>query len=150
MKEMKVQRIENGTVIDHIIAGKALYIAELLHLAGSSLFVIGSNLQSSKLGKKDIIKIENYNLSEAEKNSIALISPSASFTEIRNYKVVNKEEAILPERVRDLVVCPNHNCITNLEDMSSCFTLNKEKMTLQCSYCERRYTIDEVQFKKLS
>ncbi|MCF7919202.1 MAG: aspartate carbamoyltransferase regulatory subunit [Candidatus Cloacimonetes bacterium] len=149
MKEMKVQRIENGTVIDHISAGKALYIAQLLHLAESSLFVIGSNLQSSKLGKKDIIKIENYQLSEAEKQSIALISPSASFTEIKNYNVVNKAQAVIPELIMELIVCPNHNCITNKEIMSSCFKMNPRNMTLQCAYCEKKYTIDEVTFKKL-
>jgi len=148
MNEMKVQRIENGTVIDHITAGKALYIAQLLHLADSSLFVIGSNLQSSKLGKKDIIKIENYQLHEGEKKSIALISPSASFTEIRNFKVVAKETAELPEIIKELIVCPNHNCITNLEDMKSRFSLNARTMTLQCSYCEKKYTIDEVKFKR--
>lgn len=149
MKEMKVQRIENGTVIDHITAGKALYIAQLLRLIDSSLFVIGSNLHSRKLGKKDIIKIEDYKLSAAEKQSIALIAPTASFAEIKNFEVESKEAAVIPERIRDLIVCPNHNCITNKETMSSCFILNKNRMTLQCAYCEKKYTIDEITFKRL-
>lgn len=149
MKEMKVKQIENGTVIDHITAGKALYIAQLLHLAESSLFVIGSNLSSSKLGKKDLIKIENYKLSDAEKKSIALISPSASFIEIRNFGVVSKEKAEIPKLIEDLIVCPNHKCITNLEEMSSRFRINEGKMTVRCAYCEKKYTVDEVEFKKL-
>jgi aspartate carbamoyltransferase regulatory subunit len=100
------------------------------------------------LGKKDIIKIENYQLHEGEKKSIALISPSASFTEIRNFKVVAKAAAELPKIIKELIVCPNHNCITNLENMKSRFSLNARTMTLQCSYCEKKYTIDEVKFKR--
>jgi aspartate carbamoyltransferase regulatory subunit len=149
MKEMRVRPIENGTVIDHILAGKALYIAKLLHL-DDSLFVIGSNLESHKLGNKDIIKIENYVMSEAEKKSIALISPNASFIEIKNYEVVLKEPADIPAVIEGLIVCPNHNCITNKENMSSRFHINKKTMSVRCAYCEKKYTVDEVKFKRLS
>ncbi|MDP8220428.1 MAG: aspartate carbamoyltransferase regulatory subunit [Candidatus Stygibacter frigidus] len=149
MKKMKVRQIENGTVIDHIAAGKALYIAQLLHLVESSLFVIGSNLQSSKFGKKDIIKIENYNLSDAEKHSIALISPTASFIQIQDFEVVSKERAHIPDVIEYLIVCPNHKCITNIEVMSSRFVINKNNMSVRCAYCEKKYTVDEVKFKRL-
>jgi len=149
MKKMKVRQIENGTVIDHIAAGKALYIAQLLHLVESSLFVIGSNLQSSKFGKKDIIKIENYILSDAEKHSIALISPTASFVQIQNFDVVSKETSDIPDVIEYLIVCPNQTCITNTENMSSRFNINKDTMTVRCAYCEKKYTVDEVKFKRL-
>jgi len=149
MKKMKVRQIENGTVIDHIAVGKALYIAQLLHLVESSLFVIGSNLQSSKYGKKDIIKIENYILSDSEKHSIALISPAASFIQIKNYEVVSKETAHIPDVIEYLIVCPNLNCITNTENMSSRFDINKETMSVRCAYCEKKYKVDEVKFKRL-
>ncbi|MCF7911655.1 MAG: aspartate carbamoyltransferase regulatory subunit [Candidatus Cloacimonetes bacterium] len=149
MKIMKVRQIENGTVIDHISAGKALYIAQLLHLVESSLFVIGSNLSSSKLGKKDLIKIENYILSEAEKHSIALISPTASFIQIQNYEVVSKEKSDIPDVIEYLIVCPNHNCITNTENMSSRFNIDTKTMTVRCAYCEKKYTVDDIKFKRL-
>ncbi|MDP8211157.1 MAG: aspartate carbamoyltransferase regulatory subunit [Candidatus Stygibacter australis] len=149
MKKMKVRQIENGAVIDHIAAGKALYIAQLLHLVESSLFVIGSNLQSSKFGKKDIIKIENYILSDAEKHSIALISPRASFVQIQNYDVISKETSDIPDVIEYLIVCPNLTCITNTENMSSRFDINKDNMTVRCAYCEKKYTVDEVKFKRL-
>ncbi len=149
MKEMRVRQIENGTVIDHILAGKALYIAQLLHLVESSLFVIGSNLESAKLGKKDLIKIENYEMNDDEKKSIALISPTASFIQIKNYEVVKKEKAVIPDVIEELLVCPNYNCITNKENMSSKFKINEQKMTARCAYCEKKYTVDEVKFKRL-
>jgi aspartate carbamoyltransferase regulatory subunit len=149
MKKMKVRQIENGTVIDHIAAGKALYIAQLLHLVESSLFVIGSNLQSSKLDKKDLIKIENFILSDSEKHSIALISPTASFIQIKNYDVVSKEKADIPDVIEYLIVCPNHKCITNIENMSSRFNIDTNTMTVRCDYCEKKYTVDDVKFKRL-
>ena len=53
---MNVDAIKNGIVIDHIIAGKAMQIYEMLGLdkLDSSVAVI-MNVPSEKMGKKDII-----------------------------------------------------------------------------------------------
>ncbi|MBN2461393.1 MAG: aspartate carbamoyltransferase regulatory subunit, partial [Candidatus Cloacimonetes bacterium] len=84
MKQIKVNAIKNGTVIDHITAGKVLKVIEILDLAGSDVVMIGMNLPSNKLNKKDILKIENRELSPDEVNSIALIAPKATLIIIQD------------------------------------------------------------------
>ena len=64
MKMIKVNAIKNGTVIDHIAAGKALKVIDILTLTGNNAVMIGMNLVSNRIGKKDIVKIENRELSQ--------------------------------------------------------------------------------------
>ena len=87
-KELKVPRIKNGTVIDHITAGNAV---KVLHILGipkttSSTVSVAMNVKS-KLGKKDIVKVENRELDPKEVDKIALIAPKATINIIRNYEV---------------------------------------------------------------
>jgi aspartate carbamoyltransferase regulatory subunit len=150
MKEkLKVDPIVNGTVIDHITAGKALQVADILNLNPSkNLMMLGVNLSSNKMGKKDIIKIENKVLTDDEVNSIALISPSASMIIIKNYSVVKKQQIKIPNEIKNHIVCPNSNCVTNVENVSTRFELaNRTPVEVRCEYCEKKYTIDDVKFK---
>jgi len=64
VKTIKVNAIKNGTVIDHIAAGKILKVIDILNLTGDNSVMIGMNLSSNKIGKKDIIKIENRELTK--------------------------------------------------------------------------------------
>lgn len=152
-KQLKVDPIKNGTVIDHITAGKALQVADILKLnLPTDEVMIGLNLASKKTTKKDIIKIENRELSADEVNSIALIAPEATYIIIKDYKVVNKTRVTIPEFIEDLVVCPNTKCVTNTEDyISSKFKLTSANQPAQirCIYCEKKYSVDELEFKKL-
>ena len=91
-KKIKVNAFKNGTVIDHIAAGKVLKVIEILNLTGNDSVMMGMNLSSNKIGKKDIIKIENRELSQEEANSIALISPKATLIIIKDFEVVNFTE----------------------------------------------------------
>ena len=150
MKEqLKVDPIKNGTVIDHITAGKALQVAEILNIPNSEReIMIGVNLISRKMGKKDIIKIENRELSKEEAGSIALISPTATLIVIRDYKVINKFGIDIPEEIHQHVICPNTACITNIEAVETRFELaGKTPIEVRCSYCEKKYFIDEVKFR---
>ena len=56
---MNIDSIKNGFVIDHITAGRAMLLFDLLKLedAQCSIAII-KNVGSSKMGKKDIIKID--------------------------------------------------------------------------------------------
>ncbi len=149
MKEqLKVDPIKNGTVIDHITAGKALQVAEILNIPSTeSEIMIGVNLTSRKMGKKDIIKIEDRELSKEETGSIALISPGATLIIIENYKVVRKFGIEIPEEIHQHVICPNTSCITNIEKVETRFELaGKNPVEVRCSYCEKKYFIDEVKF----
>ncbi len=87
MKQIKVNAIKNGTVIDHITAGKIRKVLDILSLDGTDVVMIGMNLSSNKLGKKDIIKIENKELSGSEVNSIALIAPEATLIIIKDFEL---------------------------------------------------------------
>ncbi|MEM1694815.1 MAG: aspartate carbamoyltransferase regulatory subunit, partial [Ignisphaera sp.] len=74
-----VSKIKNGTVIDHIPAGRALDILSVLGINGKEGYrmAILMNVESKKLGKKDIIKIEGRMLSVEELNIISLVAPRA-------------------------------------------------------------------------
>ena len=56
---MKIDSIQNGIVLDHIKAGASMEIYQLLglHKLDCSVAII-KNAKSSKLGRKDIIKID--------------------------------------------------------------------------------------------
>ena len=145
MKELKVDAIKNGTVIDHIKAGKGLEVARILKFDGSDILLIASNLSSKKIGKKDIIKIENKELTPKEVNSIALVSENATLIIIENFKIISKSKIELPQSVDNLIKCPNPKCISNVENINSKFYIKKGKETVvRCHYCEKKYPVDEV------
>ncbi len=147
-KQLRVDPIKNGTVIDHITAGKALQVAEILNLKQpENLIMIGINLSSNKMGKKDIIKIENRKLSKDEVNSIALISPNATLTIIDDFKVTSKQKITLPEKINKHLICPNPNCVTNIESVTTKFSVsNHDPVEVRCEYCEKTYRIENVKF----
>lgn len=149
IKQIKVNAIRNGTVIDHITAGKVRKVLDILELDGKEIVMVGMNLSSKKLNRKDIVKIENKELSHNEVNSIALVAPNATLTIINDFGVVKKVSLEIPEYIENLIVCPNHKCITNSEEIKSKFRLTKdEPVKVRCFYCEKKYLIDEVKIKK--
>jgi len=148
MKQLKVDAIKNGTVIDHIPEGKALAVADILNLSGSNEVMIGINLNSRKVGKKDIIKIENRELSQEEINSIALIAPEATLTIISDFEVIRKARAEIPKSIEGLISCPNPKCITNSERIKTKFKVtDKNPLKVRCYYCEKKYLVEEVRIK---
>ena len=149
IKQIKVNAIKNGTVIDHITAGKVRKVLDILELDGTEIVMVGMNLSSKKLNRKDIVKIENKELSHNEVNSIALVAPNATLIIIKDFEVEKKVSLEIPENIENLIVCPNPKCITNSEDIKSKFRLTKdEPVKVRCFYCEKKYLIDEVKIKK--
>jgi aspartate carbamoyltransferase regulatory subunit len=146
-KSQKIEKIKNGTVIDHIKAGKALIVLKILGVDGTNgeLITIGINVKSSKLGKKDIIKIENVFLNDKDVNKIALISPSSTINIIKETQVVEKFTVEPPDRV-DFIKCPNQNCISNQgEPVNPTFdVISKNPLKVQCAYCDRIIYGDDV------
>lgn len=145
MKELKVQPIRNGTVIDHITAGRAISVLRILGLpraAWTSTITAAMNVQSaSEGGRKDIVKIEDREIDASEINKIALIAPHATINIIRDYEVARKERVELPEKINGLVRCPNPNCVTNHEPIRSTFLITQsDPVVLQCGYCDRVVT----------
>ena len=140
MKELKVTPIKNGTVIDHIPPGLALKVLHVLKIPEetSSAVSIAMNVKS-KMGKKDIVKIENKELDKREVNKISLIAPKATINIIRDYEVVKKHRVQLPDEIVGIVKCSNPTCISNSrEPVESRFILvSKDPPHIKCYYCER-------------
>lgn len=132
-----VSPIKNGTVIDHITAGEALNVLRILGITGSTreCLSIATNVESKRMGKKDIVKIENRELRTEEVDRIALLAPQAKINIIRNYKVVEKKGVEIPEIIRGVVRCPNPGCITNTDEpVESTFEVLDKG--LHCLYCD--------------
>jgi aspartate carbamoyltransferase regulatory subunit len=147
-RKLKVDAIKEGTVIDHIPRAKALDVIKILKLKEEDIITIGINFSSKKLGRKDIIKIENKELTEEEVNKIALIAPDATLNIIKDYNVVKKIEIKLPEILEGIIKCPNPNCISNNEKVISRFFVISEKpVKVRCAYCERIFTSDEIEYE---
>ncbi len=136
-REYKVYRIENGTVIDHMPHWAAVQVLELLGLRGSdSMVTVGFGLQSAKLGKKDLLKVENRELTEQEMNRIALVAPLATINLIRKGGRTQKFTVRLPDEFEGLARCGNLGCITRHEAVPTRFTtLSREPVALRCHYC---------------
>ncbi|MBQ8222394.1 MAG: aspartate carbamoyltransferase regulatory subunit [Bacteroidales bacterium] len=149
-KELIVSAIENGTVIDHIPANKVFEVIKILDLEHSKNSVyFGTNLDSKKYGKKGIIKISDKYFAPEDVNKIALVAPSASLIEIKDYEVVNKHSIETPERIDGIVKCFNPNCVTNKEGVPTKFAVTKDdngKVQLKCHYCEKYTKENNIEF----
>ncbi|MDK2833959.1 MAG: aspartate carbamoyltransferase regulatory subunit [Methanolobus sp.] len=144
-QELRVKRIENGTVIDHINAGQALNVLKILGIPDSSQGVVSVLLNSpGKFGIKDVVKIENRELNVREVDKIALIAPNATINIIRNFNVSQKKKVHIPTFVEGVVRCVNPNCISNSnEPVTSKFDVSVEgNLILRCTYCGRSISED--------
>lgn len=140
-EELRVKKIREGTVIDHISAGHALAVLRILGVAGSGENVVSVviNVPSQRLGRKDIVKIEGRELKPDEVDRIALIAPKATINIIRHYSVVDKKKVKLPKIVRGIVSCDNTTCISNSAEpiQPTFFVEGQEPLRLRCYYCNR-------------
>ena len=146
-RELLVRKIKDGTVIDHIPAGSALNVIKILGLPRGSRnrMAIIMYTSSSKMGLKDIVKVEGLELTSKEVNMIALIAPTATINIVRDYVLVKKERVKIPELIEGIIKCSNPNCISNQDRETAVpkFRLvSEEPLILRCEYCER-YTYKE-------
>lgn len=138
-KELVVSAIENGTVIDHIPAGVVFRVVRILNLeAIGTQVTVGFNLESRKYGKKGIIKVSGKFFKREQIDKIALVAPTATLIIIKDYKVTEKRQVVIPDEIHKLVKCVNPNCITNSQSVPTRFlVINKDDLKLQCHYCEK-------------
>lgn len=141
MKEIRVKRIKNGTVIDHITGGQAFNVLRIMGLRKEyprTTLTVAMNVPSKKLGFKDIVKVEGKEIKKEEVDKIALIAPETTINIIRKRGVIKKEKVNIPERLEGVLRCANPNCITRFEDAVSKFIVEEKcPIKLRCSYCER-------------
>jgi aspartate carbamoyltransferase regulatory subunit len=94
MMEFKIVPIRNGTVLDHIEAGKALQIIQALGhpVQGSSKVVsLSMNLPSGRAGRKDVLKFEDVELSPEDIRKVQSLSRRGTLSVIRNYDIAEKK-----------------------------------------------------------
>ena len=148
--ERKIPAIRDGSVIDHIPSRDTFRIMRILN---PQEFIhpisVTLNLDSEKIGKKGVIKIDNRFLTEKEVNKIAILAPNATVSIIRDYRIVEKIEVKIPEELAGIVNCSNPTCVTNREEVISNFkVVRKDPLEVKCLYCERVYGKDELEIKR--
>jgi aspartate carbamoyltransferase regulatory subunit len=134
--ELRVSKIRNGTVIDHVTGGQALNVLTILGIDGSAgeQVSVGMNVPSGRLGRKDVVKVEDRELSQSEVDVLSLIAPEATINIIRDYEVVEKLRVERPEEVTGILACPNTTCITSGgEPVESRFAVLSDGV--RCGYC---------------
>ena len=136
---MNIDSIHSGIVIDHITAGRAMRLYELLRLGELDCSVaIIQHAVSRKMGRKDIIKIDadipvNFDV-------IGYVDPTATVNIIRDGKLKEKKRIEMPEQLVNVIFCKNPRCITSCEqELDQVFHLtDREKKEYRCAYCEAK------------
>ena len=136
---MTIDSIRNGIVIDHIAAGKAMDLYQILGLGDLDCSVaILKNVTSGKLGRKDIIKIDQ-NL-ELDWDVIGYVDPNITVNIIRDGEQVEKRQLKLPDTITNVLHCRNPRCITSIEqELPQTFKLtDRTARVYRCLYCETK------------
>ena len=148
--DLIVRRIKDGTVIDHIEAGKGLKVLNALEIDGKdgNVITIALNVPSAKVSKKDIIKVENRFLKDDDTNKLAVIAPKATINIIKDYKLIEKRRVSLPNEIDRIFRCSNPDCITNsTEHIESVMdVIDKEGRVLKCRYCARVLDVNKLKY----
>ena len=134
---MIIDEIRNGIVIDHIRAGGAMELYRILGLEELSCSVaIIKNAASGKMGKKDIIKIDE--VIDLDLDVLGYVDPGITVNIIREGERVQKFKPDLPERVTNVIKCKNPRCITTTEqELDHVFRLtDRENRVYRCLYCD--------------
>ena len=135
---LNVGKIEEGFVLDHIKAGKAMTIYHDLKLDKLDCCVaIIKNARSNKLGKKDIIKVE-CPVDQMDMDILGFIDHNITVNVIENGEIVEKKRLRLPKKIVNVIQCKNPRCITSVErGLDQVFVLtDEEKEIYRCAYCE--------------
>ena len=134
---MIIDSIQNGIVIDHISAGNAMELYNILGLGNLDCTVaILKNVTSKKLGRKDIIKIDQ--VMELDWDLIGYVDPSITVNIIKNGERVEKRQLNTPDIIKNVIRCKNPRCITSVEqELPQVFKLtDPAKRVYRCLYCE--------------
>jgi aspartate carbamoyltransferase regulatory subunit len=135
--ELRISKIKDGTVIDHVPGGQALNVLAILGIdgTGTDVLSIAMNVPSDRLGRKDIVKVEDRELSQSEVDVLSLIAPEATINIVRGYEVTEKHRVERPEQVTGILQCPNQHCITTEDEpIDSHFEVLDDGV--RCIYCD--------------
>ena len=139
---LNISGIKEGVVLDHIQAGKSMEIYKYLGLGKMDCTVaIIKNARSSKMGRKDIIKIEGP-LDSLDLDVLGYIDHTITVNIIRDERIVEKRCLSLPDRLVNVIHCKNPRCISSVEqELPHIFYLaDKEKEVYRCQYCDEKHS----------
>ena len=134
---MEVNSIENGIVIDHIRAGTGLKVLSYLGVdTRLDTIALIMNAPSEKIGRKDLIKIEN--LLNVDLAALGLLDCGATVNYIEEGALAKKVKLALPDRVTDVIKCKNPRCVTSVEPAIPHVFLLVDAATeeYRCEYCD--------------
>ena len=137
---MNIDGVSTGIVLDHIKAGKSMQIYELLKLEKlNNCVAVIQNADSSKYGKKDIIKIDQ--LIDLDLDVLGYIDSKITVNIVKDGKLYEKKRLELPETLTNVIKCKNPRCITSIEqEIVQKFKLvNKDKKVYRCAYCDAEH-----------
>ncbi|MBR0026456.1 MAG: aspartate carbamoyltransferase regulatory subunit [Clostridia bacterium] len=139
---INVSKLKKGIVIDHITQGQGYKIFKQLGLDKlDDVVVLMRNVDSRKMGKKDLIKIETD--LQIDFDVLGLINPGATVSYIEDGVCVGKQQLALPKKVTGILTCKNPRCISNQEHIDDIeFTLVDEaNKQYACEYCDARTSL---------
>ena len=141
---LNIDEIQNGIVIDHIKAGTAVGLMELLGITqnrnASVALIQNARSHKSPTGRKDIIKVEG-DYSWLNLDVMAYIDPNISLTFIENGKAVRKDKPRLPHRLVNIVRCRNPRCISTIEEACEQVFELSSNGKYRCIYCEQELQV---------
>ena len=139
---MNIDGVSTGIVLDHIKAGKSMQIYELLRLDKiDNCVAIIQTADSSKYGKKDIIKIDQ--LIDLDLDILGYVDSNITVNIVKDGKLHEKKHLALPETLTNVIRCKNPRCITSVEQgIVHVFKLvDKEKKVYRCAYCDAEHKL---------
>ncbi len=136
---MIIGQIKDGIVLDHITAGNAMNIYEVLKLGKLDCTVaLIKNADSPKMGKKDIIKIGTA--LDIDFDVLGYLDPGITVNIIKDGVVAERKKLTPPERVVGVIKCKNPRCITSVERgiVHEFVLADAEKKVYRCIYCDHQ------------
>ncbi len=126
---LEVAGIKRGIVIDHISSGKGLKIFQKLNLDKMNTpVVLLINVSSNRLGRKDIIKIQEH--IDVDLTMLGLIDQNITVNIIEDEKIVEKVKINIPKKVIGLFTCKNPRCITTIAQNQNSLWFQMERFNI--------------------
>lgn len=137
---LSIGALNNGIVLDHIEAGKAMEIYRYLDLDNLDCGIaIIKNAQSNKMERKDIIKIDG-GLDLVDLDVLGYIDCNITVNIIKDGEIIGKMPLSLPKKLTNIIKCSNPRCITSSEtNLDQIFYLaDASHHTYRCKYCDEK------------
>lgn len=137
---MNIDGVNTGVVLDHIEAGKGWEIYNLLGLDTVDCTVaIIQRVESTKYGKKDIIKVDGD--VDLDLDILGYFDTKMTVNVVKDRKLVEKVKLKLPDTLTGVIECKNPRCITSQEqEIVHKFRLtDPDNKKYRCIYCDAVY-----------